>query len=954
MSDATAAKPNWIEELSATPDADMRRAILREHSVADPAAALKTIYEEVLRVSRVDLDRADRLADAVSWLAEEMNDEHARGEAQRAKGHIVYLRGDHQGALVYYRGAIQKFEQLGEDIDVARTIITAVQPLAYAGLYDEAAQLSDHARAIFQKHGDELRLARLDANYANVLYRQDRFHESLSFYERARTYFLRHGNTLDVAITLRNMGVCYISLNQFDEALDTYRQAREFCVSNELPLLAAEADYNIAYLYYLRGEYTEAISLYNATRAFCRKIDDNYHQALCDLDQSEMYLELNLNEEGAELAQRAYEGFRDLHMGYEAAKATTFLAIAASQQARLQRALTLFDRARALFVSEANHLWPALIDLYKALVLFNHKQYADSRTFCEAALEFFVTSPARSKAILCELLLARLDLKDDVPDVAAERCQRAVQMLRSVESPALTFEADFVIGQVDEARGDRLGALAAYERAHSSLERLRSHLQGEELKVAFLKDKLAVYEGLVSLLLDGEDRDEQAVRRAFDFIERSKSRSLADMIAFRVHALTGRTEAVSDITTRLRRLSEKASWASKQARRAELQTESDTPQRLQQLNRKSRELEGEFSRTVDELNSEDRELASLLHAGIVPLGAIQAQIPADATMLEYYEARGAIYVTLLTNSSVRIERIGNAETVREHLRYLQFQLSKFRLGPEYMQTFGPSLQAATRAHLATMYDGLIAPIRRYLQTEHLIIVPHGPLHYLPFHALEVDGKPLIDEHSVSYSPSAAVYQLCCAKPDVRQHESLVLGIPDPQAPYILDEAHAVASVLPNARLFLGEVATEDVLRRHAPASRFVHIATHGLFRQDNPMFSSIRLGRSELNLFDIYDLQLSAELVTLSGCGTGLNVVVGGDELLGLVRGLLYAGAQAVVVTLWDVNDESSSELMKIFYEQIWSAPNKAVALRRAMAELRQSHPHPYHWAPFLLIGKYS
>jgi CHAT domain-containing protein len=144
-----------------------------------------------------------------------------------------------------------------------------------------------------------------------------------------------------------------------------------------------------------------------------------------------------------------------------------------------------------------------------------------------------------------------------------------------------------------------------------------------------------------------------------------------------------------------------------------------------------------------------------------------------------------------------------------------------------------------------------------------------------------------------------------------------------------------------------------VLKKYAADSRYVHIATHGLFRQDNPMFSSIRLGQSELNLFDIYDLQLSAELVTLSGCGTGLNVVVGGDELLGLVRGLLYAGAQSLVVTLWDVNDESTAEFMKVFYEQLRSTPNKAVALRHAMAALRDTYSHPYHWAPFLLIGKY-
>ncbi len=120
------------------------------------------------------------------------------------------------------------------------------------------------------------------------------------------------------------------------------------------------------------------------------------------------------------------------------------------------------------------------------------------------------------------------------------------------------------------------------------------------------------------------------------------------------------------------------------------------------------------------------------------------------------------------------------------------------------------------------------------------------------------------------------------------------------------------------------------------------------------MFSSISLGNSQLNLFDLYQLSLPAELVTLSGCGTGLNVVVGGDELLGLKRGLLYAGAQGVLLTLWDVNDQSTAEFMKLFYERLRTAPDKAKALQGAMKEVRGEYAHPFYWAPFVLVGTYQ
>ena len=138
-------------------------------------------------------------------------------------------------------------------------------------------------------------------------------------------------------------------------------------------------------------------------------------------------------------------------------------------------------------------------------------------------------------------------------------------------------------------------------------------------------------------------------------------------------------------------------------------------------------------------------------------------------------------------------------------------------------------------------------------------------------------------------------------------------------------------------MFLGDSATSDQLQRHGARSRFVHIATHGLFRKDNPMFSSIRLGDGPLSVYDLYQLQLSAELVTLSGCGTGLSVIVGGDEQLGLVRGLLYAGAAAVLLTLWDAHDRSTADFMQVFYARVKQGWSKARAAQAGMWALRDS-----------------
>ncbi len=118
------------------------------------------------------------------------------------------------------------------------------------------------------------------------------------------------------------------------------------------------------------------------------------------------------------------------------------------------------------------------------------------------------------------------------------------------------------------------------------------------------------------------------------------------------------------------------------------------------------------------------------------------------------------------------------------------------------------------------------------------------------------------------------------------------------------------------------------------------------------MFSGIRLGDGILSLYDLYQLRLPAELITLSGCATGLSVVANGDELLGLIRGLIYAGAQSALLTLWDVHDHSTAQFMSAFYGHLASCADKAAALRQAALNLREIHPHPYYWAPFVLLGK--
>ncbi len=957
-SPSSAAAANWLEELSLAPDARTRRRLLFDDQNtgsqnADQKAIADRLYDEVLRLVRIDLTRASRVAQAAEWLAAKWRDEYIRAQSLRARGYVFYLTANYRRACEKHQAALKIFGRLNLDIHAARTISSMLQPLIYLGRYKRAFALAARARKIFHKHNDHLRLARLDSNVGNILHRLDRFTEGLAHYERAHKVFRELGQVADVPFALHNMAMCYTGLNRFDEALQTYGAARDLWREQNKPLLVAEADYNIAYLHYMRGEYTRAIELYQRARGLYQELGDDYHTALCDLDESEMYVELNLSEEAGTLARRAFAGFRKLRINYEAAKALTFQAMAARQQGHLEQARKIFWQARKLFVQETNLTWCALIDIHEALVLMEQGERKKARQLCDAALLYFRRSALHSRAALCELLLARLDAEEGNLTNAERHCRAAFRQIAKTESPAVEFQASFTLGQLQEAMGKTQAAYRSFQSAHARLEGLRSHLQGEEFKIAFLKDKVSLYESLVLLSVSNR-RGAKGHETAFDFVERAKSRSLADLIAFQVTALQPKVGRDPKLSAQLQELERQLISTQHQTRREELQAGKHSGKRIEKLRRRSRAYQSEIKHAISGLASADWEFASLLSAGTVPLEAIRSTIPADCLLVEYYQVRGRICAFVLGGGSLDFVPLGSAHRVRDIFRLLQFQLSKFRLGEEYARNFSPELHAATQTHLRDLHVELIAPLRKKLQARHLILVPHGFLHYLPFHALWDGEQYLCDEFGQSYAPSASVYSLC-SKRQVAPHQgSLVLGIPDRLAPNILDEACAVAAALPHSRLFIGDDATKELLFQYAPSSRFIHIATHGLFRQDNPMFSSIRLGQSDLNLFDLYQLKLSAELVTLSGCGTGLNVVVGGDELLGLVRGLLYAGTQAVLATLWDVHDESTAVFMKKFYEKISEGETKAASLRFAMKDLRLNYPHPYHWAPFVLIGKFD
>ncbi|HEY7817293.1 MAG TPA: hypothetical protein VIG29_03665, partial [Vicinamibacteria bacterium] len=398
-----ASREDWLfDQLARLRTRTEREQFLRDCPEAHRREFVVALDVQVTLVVRVDLKKALALAESAVLIAQAISDPMSLALGLRAKANALMLLDRHQQALDLYERSVDLFESLGERGEVARTLSSSIGAWMWLGRYEGAFAAAEKARVIFAEHGDSQRLARLDINVATVYHRQDRFQEALASYERAYEQLLaasppgesedperERARTEGLAVTLSNLATCLIIMNDFDRALETYWRARSFCDAHGMPTLVALVDYNIAYLYYLRGQYSTALELYKGMRERFRKLEDRYHEALCFLDESEMYLELNLGGDAEAAAEAAFETFRHLSTGYEAGKARLNQAIACAQLGKARVSLALFREARRIFSREKSAVQLSVIDLYQSVVLFEEGRFFEARRVARRALYFF-------------------------------------------------------------------------------------------------------------------------------------------------------------------------------------------------------------------------------------------------------------------------------------------------------------------------------------------------------------------------------------------------------------------------------------------------------------------------------------------------------------------------------------------------------------------------------------
>lgn len=524
--------------------------------------------------------------------------------------------------------------------------------------------------------------------------------------------------------------------------------------------------------------------------------------------------------------------------------------------------------------------------------------------------------------------------KGDIPE-ALRHLEEAKKIAIATDNPSYVMWASNGIGRARFREGQYPEALEAYGEAVALAEKLRGALQDAGLRSGYLENKQEMYHGAVQSAV--------ALRRpeeAFALAERARSRAFLDLLGSQTVLSKGKTRALVEEEGRLRARLAAAKATSEEA------AEDDA----EDARADTEAAEQGYREFLDRIRKENLEQASLMSVEPVNVPALQTLLPEGTTLVEYLVSRRRTLAWVVTRTSlVVVPLVVSREDLVAEVR-------AFRRGIEGQAPLPDAQKLAESLH-----ERLFATVRPHIKGTRVVVVPHDVLHYLPFGALRSkQGRWLVEDFTLSTLPSASVLKFLEAKRTTASGGPvLAVGNPDLGSALNLRfaerEARVVADHYAGARVLVRGDATEERAKALAGGARLLHFATHGELNEHDPLASGLLLvpgGKDDgrLEVREIFGLDLTAQLVVLSACETGLGTLSTGDELIGLQRAFLYAGTPAVVTTLWKVDDRASFVLMREFYDGLARA-DTGLALQAAQRAAMKEFPHPFAWAAFGLTG---
>lgn len=938
-------------------EAERRRLLALALQGVDAEALLTALKSEAERYVAVDPNCSLRLADAQLFAADLAGRPDHGAVGLMAKADALRYLGRYAESLPFFEGAARAFQAQGDEVGWARTRIGWLVSAHQVGHGQEALGVVERAREVLVRHGAWLRVGGLDLNTAVVCKELGRYDQALRLYDQAQQAYASVTPSDEVRVAWTRTGKARVLelLGDFPAALALYMAARDAYMRHGRTVSVLGLDINVASVYAGQGQYTRALRLLDGVRQAAEASGLEASAAAAALDAVKCYLALNRNGAALALGRETAGRFERAGAVTEAAKARIDCAVALARLGKTGPALELLQTVGDVFGRAGLTALLAHTRLQRASLYLAQGEWPAALEEARRAHALFAARGLRVRRAQAEVVLAGALLTAGDCQGARRLAHSALVTARRCGAPWLGYEGHHLLGRAARAEGALAEALRRCERAIASIERVQSRL-AVELRTDFLDDKLSVYGDAIDCALRLGKHD-----RAFAALERCKSQSLVDYLSgHRDVRVRGRDPAEQGLLDELAVLRQEHNWfynrlyglhgespphtstTGREHREAGLMRAAirDRERRIERLRERL------ALRREDDLGGAPRPLA---RGRSVAPPAVDDQ----TLLLEYYFTAAGGHVFAVSSEGLEVVPLASClADIRQLLELWQLNLDSTA---EAIGAGEPidGLRWNADGVLRALYQALLEPVaERLAGRERLVVVPYGPTHLVPWHALHDGRRYLLEALTVSTCPSSALLRLCVGRPRRAHQSALILAHSDGgRLPHVLEEARALATDWPGECLVEAR-ATGATLRAQSPQHGVVHIAAHGEARLDNPAFAYVNLADGHLTMADVLNLELDGALVALSACETGRSVVVAGDELVGLSRGFLAAGAVALLQSLWRVEDGSTARLMDRFYRLLRQGAAPGAALRQAQLELFASHGgHPYLWAPFQLSG---
>ena len=898
------------------------RAAGFQHSDPNTTDAISAAF--LIAVDR-QKPKADREVRAVAWRS-------------RAEAYLI------TGRLGQARAAYERATQLAASCGplLGQILVGHVATLAIVGEHEASQRLARKAERLLTQAGDLVYLGKLLMNVGNGAYQRDDYAQAHDAYEKAARTFEEMGIRDATWVGLLvNQATASANLSRVDEARKLFLKAESHCVPLGLETLRGYVRYDRAFLEAMRGDYRRALDLLESAAAIFAKHKLEDMQPAAQRARAEIYLELGMPAEARELAASSAAAFAKQDMTLDAQiarileargwlllndpdKAEEILSAAdqfyAKQRIRPRRGATMLYRARAALSSNdpttAAKLARQARNTFSSLGMWRPQSEA-ARLLAEAAL-------AKNRPADAEKYLA--------PAIAATRHLFGAER----------WKLWAIAGRVARRRGQRGEARRRLQRAVRHIEAQRRFIPGTELRARAFEEHARVYRELLALMLESPaPRFDQI----FPLVEAARARGFRERMD-RVDAgvRDGITQQRTHLSSLVRRVEE-----------AEYPEEG--PPRLDAIRRLHREV----LRVEKDLKNQI-QIAEGLMPGAAAWGGppeaatISKALGRDEALIEYFITEEGILALVLTRreQTLRILTVSESD-LRAVVTRMSFQLDSMALSPTMPPENLDFLRHSAEVILQDLHQAVLMPLEDLLPDHgRLIVVPHGFMHRIPFECLW-NGKEYIDSRFViSRAPTADFLLRRSRRRRKRKAPALICGSIQSGLAAVEQEIEAIARCFPAAEVVVQrDPSTADILRG-ASQSRLLHLSTHGVFREDNPLFSRLNTSDGALFLIDLLGRKMRLDLVVLSACNSGQVFTGQGDDLSGVAHGFLAAGARHLVASTWRVYDRATEQLMTAFYQHYTSgacAGDPARALTAAGQEIRKVWNHPFFWASFSVHG---